>query len=49
MDKVILTAAITSAATVPTLTPYLPLTPKEIADSAVEAAQAGAAVLSNPQ
>lgn len=47
MDKVILTAAITNAATVPTLTPYLPLTPKEIDDSAVEAAQAGAAVLSS--
>lgn len=47
MDKVILTAAITNAAAVPTLTPYLPLTPKEIDDSAVEAAQAGAAVLSN--
>lgn len=47
MDKVILTAAITNAAAVPTLTPYLPLIPKEIDDSAVEAAQAGAAVLSN--
>jgi hypothetical protein len=47
MDKVILTAATTRAATVATLTPYFPLTPKEIDDSAVEAAHAGAAVLSN--
>ena len=45
MDKVIITAAITGAATVPTLTPYLPHTPKEIAASAIEAAQAGAAIV----
>jgi uncharacterized protein (DUF849 family) len=45
MEKVIITAAITGAATVPTLTPYLPLTPKEIADSGVEAAKAGAAIV----
>lgn len=45
MDKVIITAAITGAATVPTLTPYLPVTPKQIASSAVEAAQAGAAIV----
>jgi len=45
MDKLIITAAITGAATIPSLTPYLPLTPKQIADSAVEAAQAGAAIV----
>jgi uncharacterized protein (DUF849 family) len=45
MEKVIITAAITGAAAVPTLTPYLPLTPKEIANSAVETAQAGAAIV----
>ena len=45
MDKLIITAAITGAATVPSLTPYLPITPKEIADSAIEAASAGAAVV----
>jgi len=45
MEEVIITAAITGAVTVPTLTPYLPLTPLEIADSAVEAAQAGAAIV----
>jgi uncharacterized protein (DUF849 family) len=45
MDKLIITAAITGAATIPSLTPYLPLTPEQIADSAVEAAQAGAAIV----
>lgn len=45
MEKVIITAAITGAIAVPTLTPYLPVTPKEIADSAVEAAKAGAAIV----
>jgi uncharacterized protein (DUF849 family) len=45
MEKLILTAAITGAATVPSQTPYLPLTPEEIADSAIEAAQAGAAIV----
>lgn len=45
MEKLIITAAITGAATVPTLSPYLPITPQQIADSAVEAAQAGAAIV----
>jgi uncharacterized protein (DUF849 family) len=45
MEKVIITAAITGAATIPTLTPYLPLTPEEIARSAIEAAEAGAAIV----
>ncbi len=45
MQELIITAAITGAATVPSLTPYLPLTPKEIADSAIEAAKAGAAIV----
>jgi len=45
MEKLILTAAITGAATVPSQTPYLPLTPEQIADSAIEAAQAGAAIV----
>jgi uncharacterized protein (DUF849 family) len=43
MEKLIITAAITGAATIPTQTPYLPITPKEIADDAVRAAEAGAA------
>ncbi len=45
MEPIIITAAITGAATVPTLTPYLPETPRQIADSAVEAAESGAAVV----
>jgi len=45
MEKVIITAAVTGAATVPTLTPYLPHTPKEVAASAIEAARAGAAIV----
>ena len=45
MEKLIITAAITGAATVPSLTPYLPLTPQQIAESAIEAAKAGAAIV----
>ncbi len=45
MGELIITAAITGAATVPSLTPYLPLTPQQIADSAIEAAEAGAAIV----
>jgi len=43
MDKLIITAALTGNITLPTQTPYLPLTPEEIADQAVAAAEAGAA------
>lgn len=45
MEKLIITAAISGAATIPSLSPYLPLSPREIADSALEAAKAGAAVV----
>ncbi len=45
MEKLIITAAISGAATIPSLTPYLPLTPRQIADSAIEAARAGAAIV----
>lgn len=45
MEPIIITAAVTGAATVPTLSPHIPHKPKEIADSAVEAAEAGAAIL----
>lgn len=45
MEKVIITAAITGAATVPSLTPYLPTTPQEIAQSAINAVKAGAAIV----
>jgi uncharacterized protein (DUF849 family) len=43
MDKLIITAAITGAAIFPTQTEYLPITPQQIADEAVRAAEAGAA------
>jgi uncharacterized protein (DUF849 family) len=44
MSKVIITAAITGSIHTPTMTPHLPITPKEIADEAVRAYEAGAAV-----
>jgi len=42
MDKLILTAALTGAITVPTQTPHLPYRPEDIAADAVACAQAGA-------
>lgn len=42
--KYILTCAVTGNITTPEQTPYLPITPKQIADAAIEAAKAGAAV-----
>jgi uncharacterized protein (DUF849 family) len=44
-DKVILSCAVTGSVHTPTMSPYLPLTPDEIAAQAIEAAQAGAAIL----
>lgn len=44
MDKRIITAAITGGIHTPTMSPYLPITPKQIADEAVRACEAGAAV-----
>jgi uncharacterized protein (DUF849 family) len=43
--KTIMTCAITGAVTDPTATPYLPITTEQIANSALEAADAGAAVV----
>jgi len=43
MEKLIVTAAITGNITLPVQTPYLPLTPQQIIDDAVRAANAGAA------
>jgi uncharacterized protein (DUF849 family) len=43
--KTIITCAITGAITTREQTPYLPVTPEEIATSALEAAEAGAAVV----
>ena len=44
-DKVIITCAVTGAIHTPTMSPYLPLTPDQIAEQSIEAAQAGAAIL----
>jgi uncharacterized protein (DUF849 family) len=44
-QKVIITCAVTGAIHTPSMSPYLPITPHEIADAAVEAAEAGAALV----
>jgi uncharacterized protein (DUF849 family) len=43
--KVIITCAVTGAIHTPTMSPYLPLTPDEVAEQAISAAEAGAAIL----
>jgi uncharacterized protein (DUF849 family) len=43
--KVIITCAVTGSIHTPSMSPYLPLTPKQIADEALAAAREGAAVL----
>ena len=43
--KVIITCAVTGAIHTPSMSPYLPVTPKEIEDAAVAAAEAGAAIV----
>ena len=43
-EKAIITAAITGSIHTPTMSDYLPITPKQIADEAVRAYEAGAAV-----
>lgn len=43
-DKVVITAAITGSIHTPTMSEYLPITPQQIADEAVRAYEAGAAV-----
>jgi uncharacterized protein (DUF849 family) len=45
MKKVIITCAVTGAIHTPSMSPYLPLTPAQITEQAVEAAEAGAAIL----
>jgi uncharacterized protein (DUF849 family) len=45
MEKLVVTAAVTGNLTVPTQTPYLPITPEQIADHAVAAAEAGASIV----
>jgi len=44
MSKAIITAAITGSIHTPTMSPYLPITPEQIADNALQAYEAGAAV-----
>ena len=43
--KVIITCAVTGSIHTPTMSPHLPVTPSEIAEAAVGAAEAGAAIL----
>src|SRR5471030_2416327 len=43
--KVIISCAVTGAMHTPTMSDALPITPRQIADQAVEAAEAGAAIL----
>jgi uncharacterized protein (DUF849 family) len=44
-SKVIITCAVTGSIHTPTMSPHLPLTPDEVAHQAIEAAEAGAAIL----
>jgi uncharacterized protein (DUF849 family) len=44
-QKAIITCAVTGAIHTPSMSPYLPVTPEQIADAAVGAAEAGAAIV----
>jgi uncharacterized protein (DUF849 family) len=44
-QKVIITCAVTGSIHTPTMSPYLPVTPDEIVDASVGAAEAGAAII----
>lgn len=44
-EKVIITCAVTGSVHTPTMSPHLPLTPDQITEQAVDAANAGAAIL----
>ena len=44
-DKVIISCAITGSIHTPSMSPYLPVTPEQIAEQAIGAAEAGAAIL----
>src|SRR5262249_23844584 len=43
--KVIITCAVTGSIHTPSMTPHLPVTPEQIADAAIGAAEAGAAIV----
>src|SRR3954453_1606575 len=45
MAKVIISCAVTGAIHTPSMSPYLPITPEDIAKSSIEAAEAGAAII----
>ncbi len=45
MAKVIISCAVTGAIHTPSMSPYLPITPEDIARSSIEAAEAGAAII----
>jgi uncharacterized protein (DUF849 family) len=45
VEKLIITAALTGAATVPSQSKYIPVTPEQLADDAEKCVQAGAAVI----
>ena len=44
-NKVIITCAVTGSIHTPSMSPHLPVTPDEIADAAIGAAEAGAAIV----
>ena len=44
-NKVIITCAVTGSIHTPTMSPHLPITPSEITDNAIAAAEAGAAII----
>jgi uncharacterized protein (DUF849 family) len=44
-NKVIITCAVTGAIHTPSMSPYLPVTPQQIAEAALDAVQAGAAIV----
>ena len=43
--KVVISCAITGAIHVPSMSPYLPITPKQIAEEAIAAAEAGSSAV----
>ena len=44
-DKVIISCAVTGSIHTPTMSPHLPITPQQIAEGALGAAEAGAAIV----
>ena len=44
-DKVIITCAVTGSIHTPTMSPWLPVTPQEIADASIGAWEAGASII----